>query len=164
MASRIIFTGKDGNWTAGKSAITEAEAFASIAIGMGVAANNLILEKEATNIGQNILLSKKIMDAHGWASAIIVTKPQTTLRTRLTINTHADMKQCLVHAPAYTMNEFIVKFGREQLFNEMVGDIDRIIQYPAKGFQEAINIPHHVLEAFEMLKQAGFTKHLLRAC
>jgi hypothetical protein len=46
MGKKIIFSGKEGNWTAGKSTLTEAEEFARIAESMGVSMDKIILEKE----------------------------------------------------------------------------------------------------------------------
>jgi uncharacterized SAM-binding protein YcdF (DUF218 family) len=160
MGKVVIFTGKEGNWTKGKSDLTEAEEFAVIAQNMGVPENCIVLEKSATNIGQNVTLSKKIMDERGLKSAIFVTKPQTKLRVRLTINKQINIANSIVHSPPYTMEEFIAKFGTDQLINEMVGDISRIISYPALGFQEAVEIPGNVMAAFEALKVAGYTKHI----
>lgn len=158
----IIFSGREGNWTAGKMERTEAEEFRRIALGKGVAAEKIILEKEATNIGGNITLSQEIIEARAWKSAIFVTKPQTMRRVRLTLDRHGRLEKSVVHAPDYAMEDFIRKFGPEQLFNEMAGDLDRIIKYPALGFQAATTVPDNVLQAFETLKQCGFTKHLLK--
>lgn len=164
-ANYIIFTGKEGNWTAGKSKKTEAKRFKDIALLQGVLPEQILLEEEATNIGQNIIFSQRIMQQRGWSKAIFVTKPQTTLRTRLTLQAQAPEVNSVsnVLSPDYTsMESFLVKFGITQLFHEMVGDVERIIKYPQKGFQSATSIPDHVLEAYEILKNLGFTNHLMR--
>lgn len=164
-ANHIIFTGKEGNWTAGKSKKTEARQFQEIALLQGVPSEQILLEEEATNIGQNIIFSQKIMQQRGWSKAIFVTKPQTTLRTRLTLQAQAPQMSSAskVLSPDYaSIDSFLVKFGITQLFNEMVGDVERIILYPQKGFQAGIDIPKHVLEAYETLKDLGFTNHLMK--
>lgn len=45
----------------------------------------------------------------------------------------------------------------------MVGDLQRIKFYPAKGFQVYQEIPNDVWNAYEQLIAAGFDKHLMKA-
>jgi hypothetical protein len=44
----------------------------------------------------------------------------------------------------------------------MVGDLQRIRDYPARGFQIAQDIPANVLDAFETLVGLGYDTHLAR--
>jgi hypothetical protein len=48
----------------------------------------------------------------------------------------------------------------ERVINIMVGDLQRIRIYPAKGFQIPQDIPDEVWTAYERLVKWGFTKHL----
>jgi hypothetical protein len=50
------------------------------------------------------------------------------------------------------------------LINEMVGDIERIIEYPKLGYQVEHELPPEVIESWEYLKRQGFTQHLMRNC
>jgi hypothetical protein len=43
----------------------------------------------------------------------------------------------------------------------MVGDLQRIRVYPARGFQIEQDVPVNVLDAYNQLVAAGFTKHLI---
>ncbi len=45
----------------------------------------------------------------------------------------------------------------------MVGDLQRIKLYPAKGFQVYQEIPPEIWNAYERLIQLGFDKHLVKA-
>jgi len=45
----------------------------------------------------------------------------------------------------------------------MVGDLQRIRLYPAKGFQIHQDIPDEVWQAFEALVAAGYDRHLVTA-
>jgi hypothetical protein len=47
--------------------------------------------------------------------------------------------------------------------HEMAGDIDRVIQYPAKGFQAPHALPQDILESWRALIAEGFGQHLLPA-
>ena len=51
---------------------------------------------------------------------------------------------------------------RDTIINIMVGDLQRIIEYPKQGFQIEQEVPEEVLEAFGALTEAGYDKHLLR--
>lgn len=44
----------------------------------------------------------------------------------------------------------------------MLGDLQRIREYPAKGFQIAMHIPDEVWGAWTALATAGYTDHLLK--
>jgi hypothetical protein len=44
----------------------------------------------------------------------------------------------------------------------MVGDLQRIKIYPAKGFQVPQEIPDEVWKAYERLVEMGFDKHLVK--
>jgi hypothetical protein len=47
--------------------------------------------------------------------------------------------------------------------HEMVGDVDRIQQYPGRGFQVPHELPGPILESWKALIAAGFGRHLLTA-
>jgi uncharacterized SAM-binding protein YcdF (DUF218 family) len=59
---KIVFTGKLGNWTRDKWIKSEAEIFADAAI--GVPREDIWLEPEATNIGENIAYSKCLLNLY----------------------------------------------------------------------------------------------------
>ena len=159
--SAIIFSGNQGNWTSGNILGTEAMRFANIANEAGVPVSKIILEESATNIAENIIFSSQLMIGLGWQTAIIVTKPQTIRRTKLTVAKHYLPENVTVSCPNVPMAGMIDRFGRERIYSEIVGDLDRIIQYPSRGFHQKIEIPSAVLKAFECPKNCGFTSHLL---
>ena len=53
--------------------------------------------------------------------------------------------------------------GLAPVIEEMVGDLERMGAYPARGFQVPVEIPAQVLAAGEALKAAGFDGHGLKA-
>ncbi len=50
----------------------------------------------------------------------------------------------------------------DDIINVMLGDLQRIKLYPAKGFQIEQHISDEVWNAFEKLVQMGFDKHLIK--
>jgi uncharacterized SAM-binding protein YcdF (DUF218 family) len=51
---------------------------------------------------------------------------------------------------------------KDRWIDVMVGDLQRIKEYPAKGFQIPQEIPGNVLEAYEKLLKLGYDKYLIR--
>lgn len=160
LAGRILFTGKSGNWTGGLYQTSEAEAFAARAMELGVSEEAILIEPNATNIGENIRFTRD-MAGDAVRRVIIVTKPQTQRRAFATVRAQWPSVEAMVTAPptsfeqqptsAYPMDNFI---------NEMVGDVKRLIDYPAKGYQIPQSIPAHVADAFDFLVKAGYDNHL----
>ncbi|MBL8188199.1 MAG: hypothetical protein JNK38_09335 [Acidobacteria bacterium] len=50
---------------------------------------------------------------------------------------------------------------KDLVINIMVGDLQRIRDYPAKGFQIEQDIPANVWQAYEQLIALGYDKHLI---
>lgn len=74
------------------------------------------------------------------------------------------MKSILVTSPGipfdqYPTNTLIL----EAIVHTMVGDLQRIIEYPKLGFQIEQDVPKEVMEAFEELIKAGYTNHLIKS-
>jgi hypothetical protein len=51
---------------------------------------------------------------------------------------------------------------KEMIVNIMVGDLQRIKEYPKLGYQIEQEIPRNVSQAYEDLVAAGYTKHLMK--
>jgi len=78
-AKKLLFSGgidKEDN-------ANEAETMKSIAISLGVPANDILLETSSTSTWENLLFSKKILQAQGLHTVIIVTEPFHAPRTLL---------------------------------------------------------------------------------
>lgn len=159
IAPLLLFTGKAGNWTKGLFNHSEAEAFADVAMKAGVPEAAILLETRATNIGENIVLSKALL-AQESLSAVLVTKPQTQRRVFATAARQWPEAAIKVSAPATAFEDQPTEqYGLEMLISEMTGDVQRMLDYPAKGFQIAQAVPLQVLEAYEFLIAKGFDNH-----
>jgi uncharacterized SAM-binding protein YcdF (DUF218 family) len=160
LARRILFTGKSGNWTGGLYSETEAEAFAARAKDLGVPDEALLIEPRATNIGENIRFSRAMVGDE-IRRVTIVTKPQTQRRAYATVRAQWPDVEALVTAPPTRFEDQPTEaYPLEMFIHEMVGDVHRMIDYPAKGFQIAQTIPASVAEAFEFLVKEGYHHHL----
>lgn len=160
-ANKIIFSGKDGNWTSGRWQKTEAEIFADQAIAKLVSAQDILLEKFATNLGENILYSRAIIEdlLPNVGEVILVTKPNTTRRAYATFMANWSQMRVVLSAPSRKFSEVAVGYSLEDLVHELVGDVQRIINYPAKGFQIPQDVPPIVMQSFECLYSLGYRQH-----
>ncbi|MFQ0814997.1 hypothetical protein AVM02_09605 [Brucella anthropi] len=162
LAPWLIFTGKSGHWTEKLYKASEAEAFAEIAARRGVPDDAIIIEADATNIGENIRFSREKL-VPGAISAILVTKPQTQRRVLATVARQWPEARASVTAPLVSFEDQpTAGFPLEMLIHEMTGDLQRILEYPAKGYQIAQAVPLEVMEAYDFLIAQGFDGHPVR--
>ena len=75
-------------------------------------------------------------------------------------------KEALVTSPQASLEEYLKSYSNEALSSDdvvsiMVGDLQRIRLYPARGFQIPQDIPAEIWDAFEELVAAGYDKHLI---
>ncbi len=159
LAPKLLFTGKSGNWTAGLYRTSEAEAFAEIAIRRGVPREIVFTETNATNLGENVRFSRDML-VSGPVSVIFVTKPQTQRRVLATAAQQWPEARAAVTAPLVAFEDQpTATYPMEKLIHEMTGDLERILTYPAKGFQIAQAVPLDVMEAYDFLIAQGFDGH-----
>lgn len=164
VAPIAVITGGYGNWTRGAFERPEAEVFAAVIENAGVERARLILEPRATNIGENIAFARRALDDREVRRAVFVTKPQTQLRVWATARKQWPEIELAVTAPANDlMTQAIDEAGLRRLVEEMVGDVQRLMEYPAAGYQVAVEIPPQVVEAYGRLRDGGFDGHCLRS-
>lgn len=164
-APLIIFSGNVGRLTKGLWNKPEAEMFADVALKMGVPRNNIFIENKSTNTGENILFTNQLLKEHGLSpkSFIIVTKPHMEYRALATFKKFLPDVQGFVTAPEISFEEYPNELlSKEYVINIMVGDLQRLQIYPAKGFSAPVDIPKSVLEAYEKLVARGYTEHIIQ--
>jgi len=169
-APLLIFSGGLGAITRQLWREPEAETFAAIAIEMGVPRDRILIENQSTNTGENVLFTKRLLadrriDAHRF---ILVQKPYMERRSYATFKRHWPEKEAIVTSPRVSFDEYLSGYSNQALSSDdviaiMVGDLQRIRLYPAKGFQIPQDIPADVWDAFEELVRAGYDKYLITA-
>lgn len=164
-APLLIVSGGLGNVTKGIWTETEADKFARIAIGKGVPDTALLIENRSANTGENILFTQELLREKGLdpASFIVVQKPYMERRSYATFKKHWPSKKLIVTSPQISFDDYPTPdIPLEKVINIMAGDLQRIRDYPAKGFQVPQPIPGDVWAAFEELVAMGFDKHLVK--
>ncbi|MEM7012908.1 MAG: YdcF family protein [Verrucomicrobiota bacterium] len=165
LAPQIVLTGAEGNFTRGKWPKSEAEMFADVAIDCGVAKEAILIEPKATNTGDNVRLVRKLCDDRGIEAEkiILVAKPNMTRRGLATCQLHWPEVEVMCSSPeTHFFDSPADGHTTKDVVNEIVGDLQRVIEYPKLGFQAAHEIPSDVMEAFGELVSLGFTEHLLQ--
>lgn len=142
---------------------TEAEAFYDIAIKNNVPNEAIILENKAKNTGENFIYTGELLGSLNlnFKKFIVVQKPYMERRTYATGMIQWKDKELIITSPKITYLEYLKSgIDKERFINTMVGDLQRIKIYPAKGFQIYQEIPEKVWLAYEELVKLGFDKRL----
>ena len=164
-APYLVFSGGLGNLTRHMWTETEADQFARIARQNGVPEENILIENRSTNTGENILFTQQLLNEKNLhpQSFILVQKPYMERRSYATFKIHWPEKELMVTSPQISFEKYATEeISMEKVINIMVGDLQRIKIYPAKGFQIFQVIPDEVWEAYEQLVKAGYTNHLVK--
>lgn len=145
---------------------SEAEHFAKIAVAAGVPEDKILIENQAQNTGQNITFSHKLLterELHP-QSLLLVQKPYMERRTYATFK-----KQWPDQSTSFYVTSPNIKYEnyfnganpKELVISLMVGDLQRIKEYPKLGYQIEQDIPANVWEAYEKLVTLGYTQRLM---
>jgi uncharacterized SAM-binding protein YcdF (DUF218 family) len=164
-APLLIFSGGLGNFTAGLWEEPEAVLFGRIAREMGVSEEAMLLESRSTNSGENMRFTRELLKSR-WLnphSFIIVQKPYMERRAYATFKKNWPDKSVRVTSPQIAFEQYPNEsISLEVIIQSMVGDLQRIREYPKMGFQIHQDIPGPVWAAFERLVALGFDQHLIR--
>ena len=163
VAPRIIFTGGFGAGT-GRLTGTEAEVWREELRRSHptIPDRDVILENRSTNTAENIaftadLLAREHRDlafGRGVRSAIIVASPSRLRRVQLTMRKLLPEVRVVRQRP-------VCSFDRERALYEengveyvahLAGEIDRLVDYPARGWIAGERVPEDVLSARERLR------------
>lgn len=163
-APRIVFSGGLGNLTREVWDEPEAEKFARVAREMGVPETAMLLESQSTNTGENVQLTRRLLERENLDPDrfILVQKPYMERRTYATFRKVWPKKDAVVTSPQLVFDDYPTsEISKEKVITIMVGDLQRIRDYPARGFQIEQHIPAEVWDAFERLVALGFTNNLI---
>ncbi|HCE44998.1 MAG TPA: hypothetical protein DET40_15770 [Lentisphaeria bacterium] len=163
-APLLVLSGGLGNLTRGIWTRPEAMIFKDVALRMGVPENRIIVEDTSSNTGENALFSMKLLAENNIFAdtVILVQKPYMERRTFATFMKHYSKVRAFVTSPQISLEDYPNdEISFEDVVNIMVGDLQRIILYSAKGFQIPQDVPPEVMDAYGKLKEAGFTKNLV---
>ncbi len=149
----------DTGWTR-----TEARVFAEAAIAEGVPEEAILLEEQAQNTADNFVMGRAVAERAGLAPQrlLVVAKPYMTRRGFATGRKAWPDVELIMQCEEIGVADYFAREadpGRALL--ALVGDLHRILVYPALGFQIPQDVPADVIEALRRLVDAGYGARLV---
>lgn len=162
----LIFSGGTGRISQHLYSEPEARIFAKIAEEQGVPKDRIIVEDKASNTGENIRFTLQLLHDRQlhFTSFILVQKPYMERRLNAVLQKQWPTPQpkIIITSPQLSFEGYVTNHNYDHVVNMMVGDVQRIAEYPKKGFQAEQDIPPDVWDAYHRLVAAGYTKQLIK--
>ena len=165
-APLVVFSGHLGALTKDRWQRSEAEVFADVAAAAGVPRERMLIEACSTNTGENVAFTRRLLAERGLAvrRAIAVQKPYMERRTLATFHQRWPELDVVVTSPQVELDDYPnEQISRDDVLNIMVGDLQRLTLYAQKGWSEPQDIPPDVIEAYQRLVKAGYTRRLIES-
>jgi uncharacterized SAM-binding protein YcdF (DUF218 family) len=164
MFPRILFTGANAPTTVERFPRGEAVHYAEHAVDLGVPETAIIVESEATNTGENIVLARAALAEHRlFPSAItLISRPYQQRRAYATCRRLWPEVEPTCASLPMPLDEYVAAIGDvDRVLNMLVGDTQRIEVFAVRGFAIPQPIPAEVRAAFRRLVEAGYTERLV---
>ncbi|CAM5359125.1 YdcF family protein [Streptomyces fumanus] len=166
MAPLLVFTGATSPTTRERMPKGEAIHYRERALALGVPSSAILVEPQARNTGENIRFSRAVLEEAGVevSSVLLISKPYEERRAYATACKQWPGVEFVSASTPMTLEDYVDSIQDARLVIDMlVGALQRLLIYPEKGFMISQHVPDEVLEAYERLRQAGFTSRLLPA-
>jgi uncharacterized SAM-binding protein YcdF (DUF218 family) len=160
-----VFSGADNPTRAEHFPDGEAITLRRRAIEQGVPAEAILLEPQATNTGQNITLSREVLHDAGITvtSLMLICIPSMQRRAYATCRKVWPEVQVTCASQPLSLDEFVAGIGDERLvLEDLVGDLQRVINYPCLGYAIPQPVPNTVEAAYRHLREAGYIRRVLK--
>lgn len=160
LAPWLLFSGGRGRMTE-HWAQSEAAIFAKCASDCGVPAAAMFCETEATHTGENIAFSRSLLEQlHRLPRhAIVIQKPYMERRTRAALEVQWPELSFRMSSPVIDFWQYPNQsISLDDLLHAMVGDFYRLIDYPSKGLATEQVFSEEVMQAYLLLRDAGYTR------
>ena len=156
----LIFTGANSRTTVAHFPRGEAVHYREHAIQLGVPASDVLVEPRATNTGQNIAFTRDLL-AGSTDSVLLISKPYMERRAFATCQkVWPEVQVCCASQPI-EFADYLGTIGDPGLVLDMlVGDLQRVIDYPALSFAIEQEVPDEVRAAHFRLIEAGYVNRL----
>ncbi|MFJ4406945.1 YdcF family protein [Streptomyces sp. NPDC088910] len=164
MFPTVVFTGDTSAATRARFPRGEATHYREHALSLGVPDEAILLEPKATNTGQNIGFSREVLENAGIAvtTLLLISMPYMQRRAYATCRkVWPEVEPVCVSQPL-PYDEYVRTHDDEkQLIDMLMGDMERVMEYPERGFAIEQHVPERVRDAFERLRAGGYDTWLL---
>lgn len=164
MFPRLVFTGAHAPTTVELFPRGEAVHYREHARTLGVPDEAIVVEPRATNTGENIEYTRRLLlrDGGPVRSVLLISRPYQQRRAYATARKVWPEVEVLCASRGLALDEYAAGIGDiDRLINMLVGDTQRITVYAEKGFAIAQDVPGEVHAAYQRLVAAGFTRRLV---
>jgi uncharacterized SAM-binding protein YcdF (DUF218 family) len=161
----VVFSGGNSATTAACFPRGEAVHYRERALELNVPDNAILVETHAGNTGENITFSQAVLADHGIhpRTVLLISKPYTERRAFATCGKVWPEVTVVCASSPMKFDDYVRSVGDTRLVIDMlVGDLQRVIEYPSMGFAIPQVVPADVMAAYQSLRAAGFTSRLLR--
>lgn len=161
----LVFTGGNSPSTAEVFPRGEAVHFRERALELGVPDSAVLLEPEASNTGENISLARGVLSAAGLTptTVLLVSMPSMERRAFATTRRLWPEVEAVCASRPSELGDYVEAIGdARRVIDTMVGDLQRVMEYPRLGFAVAQEVPPRVRDAYDSLVAAGFDRGLIR--
>ena len=160
----LVFTGGPNPTAPERFPRGEAVHFREHALELGVPGEAILVEPKARNTGQNITFSREVLAAVGIAvkTVLLVSMPYMERRSFATARKLWPEVEVICASEPLEFDDYLKSIGDEKLVtDQLVGDLQRVIEYPKLGFAIEQDVPEDVHAAYESLIHDGFTSRLI---
>ncbi|WP_330320548.1 YdcF family protein [Streptomyces clavifer] len=164
MAPLIVFTGATSPTTRERMPRGEAVHYRDRALDLGVPSSAVLVESKARNTGENIQLSRLLLDGAGVdvASVLLISKPYEERRAYATTRKLWPEVEVVSASMPMAFDHYTDSIGDSRMVLDMlVGTLQRLLIYPVRGFAIEQEVPDEITAAYERLISAGFTTRLI---
>lgn len=161
---RIVFTGANAPTTIERFPRGEAVHYREHAIELGVPADAILVETEATNTSQNLTNTRQVLVDTGIrpTSVMLISRPYQQRRAYATCRKVWPEVEVTCSSRPQPLDEYIATIGdADRVINMLVGDTQRITEYARLGFAIEQDVPEPVHAAYQRLVDADFTSRLI---
>ncbi|GHC72100.1 hypothetical protein GCM10010349_48820 [Streptomyces flavofungini] len=160
----LVFSGGNSPTTRARFPRGEAVHYREHALSLGVPDEAILVEANAGNTGQNITYSRDLLRQAGIEvdSLMLISKPYMERRSYATCRKLWPEAEVICASEPLSLGAYIKSIGDEKLVVDMlVGDLQRVMEYPRLGFAVEQDVPQDVHAAYERLLRAGFDSRLI---
>ena len=160
----VVFSGANSPSTAERMPRGEAVHYSERALELGVPASAIITEPAATNTGENITRSRNALHKAGIhpASVLLISLPYMERRAYATSRRAWPEVEAICASQLLTFDEYVAEIGDAKLLIDiLIGDLQRVIEYPAFGYAIAQDVPPPVDAAYQRLLRTGHDTRLI---
>lgn len=160
----VVFSGANSRETFETFPRGEGVHYREHALELGVPEEAILVEPCATNTGENITLSREVLRAAGISADVVMLVSMPYMERRAYATTRKvwpEVEPVCASVPLSLAEYVEARDHGTELIDMMIGDLQRIIEYPGQGFAISQHVPPSVFAAYRRLVADGFSSRML---